>query len=210
MNTAETEIRAYLEILSSKEAVPGGGGASALAGSLGSALGLMVGNLTVGKKKYAAAEPEIRRVMEELVMLRESFLKLADRDAEVFAPLARAYGLPKGTEAERAEKDRIMEACLGDAAEVPLQILRTAAQVIPLLEILEEKGSIMAVSDVGVAVSLIRAAMTGAAMNIYINTGSMRDRKKAAAIDQETGQLLDVGRRDADALYERVLARLHS
>ena len=200
----------YLEVLSSKQPVPGGGGASALAGALGSALGLMVGNLTVGKKKYAEVEGEIKEYMEQLSQLREDFLRLADEDAVVFAPLAAAYGLPTETEEQRAYKDAVMEENLQRASLVPLSVMEATLKTIAVLEELEQKGSVMAVSDVGVAVQCARAALAGAVMNVYINTKSMKDRDKADDFNEEAYHMLTSGMARADEIYEKVLKRLQN
>lgn len=200
----------YLEVLSSKQPVPGGGGASALAGALGSALGLMVGNLTVGKKKYAEVEGEIKEYMEQLSQLREDFLRLADEDAVVFAPLAAAYGLPTETEEQRAYKDTVMEENLQRASLVPLSVMEATLKTIAVLEELEQKGSVMAVSDVGVAVQCARAALAGAVMNVYINTKSMKDRDKADDFNEEAYHMLTSGMARADEIYEKVLKRLQN
>lgn len=150
----EQVIEGFVEELSSKKPVPGGGGASAMAGALGTALGLMVGNLTVGKKRYAAVEAEVYERMTELTELQKEMLLLADEDARVFAPLAAAYSLPSGTEEEKAHKEAVMEENLRAASLVPLQIMEAAEKCISHLEFLEANGSVMAVSDVGVASSL--------------------------------------------------------
>lgn len=206
--TREQTIDQYLQVLSSKQPVPGGGGASALAGALGSALGLMVGNLTIGKKKYAAVEEEIKSDMERLEKLQQEFVRLADADAEVFAPLAAAYGLPVGTEEEKAYKAQVMEKNLLAASLVPLKIMETTIDMLSILRELEQKGSVMAVSDVGVAVQFARTALTGAIMNVYINTKSMQDRDKAEELNEEAGHMLTSGTAQADEIYEKVLARL--
>ena len=156
----EMQVEEFLEKLSSKAPVPGGGGASALAGALAAALGLMVGNLTVGKKKYAGVEARVKEIMEQLEQLREEMAGLAEKDAQVFALVAAAYALPSGTE------DTVMEANLLAASRVPLDAAQKAENLLVLLEELEEKGSVMAVSDVGVAVQMARAAITGAVMNV--------------------------------------------
>ena len=108
MNT----IQEFLAVLSSKAPVPGGGGASALAGALGNALGQMVANLTIGKKRYADVEEEICGLLMRMEGLQAEFVRLADRDAEVFAPLAQCYSLPAATPEERA-----WLAALGDRPE---------------------------------------------------------------------------------------------
>ncbi len=206
--TKEQTIEQYLQVLSSKQPVPGGGGASALSGALGSALGLMVGNLTIGKKKYAAMEEEVKGYMEQLERLQQKFIRLADEDAEVFAPLAAAYGLPSGTDEEKAYKDQIMEKNLLAASLVPLSIMETTVEMLLLLKELEQKGSVMAVSDVGVAVQFARTALTGAVMNVYINTRSMKNRDKAREMNEEASHMLTSGTAQADEIYGKVLERL--
>lgn len=206
--TKEQTVEQYLEVLSSKQPVPGGGGASALAGALGSALGLMVGNLTVGKKKYAGVEQDVKEYMRQLETLREEFLRLADEDADVFAPLAAAYGLPAETEEQRAYKDAVLEENLLRASLTPLSVMEATLQVIAVLEELEQKGSVMAVSDVGVAVQFARTALSGAVMNVYINTKSMKDRDKANDLNEEAYHMLTSGIARADEIYGKVLKRL--
>lgn len=198
----------FLEALSSKAPVPGGGGASALAGALGTALGLMVGNLTVGKKKYAQSEAEVVSMMERLKDLQRDMVRLADEDAEVFAPLAAAYGLPAGTDQEKAHKAEVMEKNLLAASLVPVKVMELAVESLGILKELEVKGSVMAVSDVGVAVQFARTAVTGAVMNVYINTKSMADRDRAGEINSRAAKALEQGIMLADEIYDRVLKRL--
>lgn len=202
--TGEQTIFDYLEVLSSKAPVPGGGGASALGGALGVALGQMVCNLTVGKKRYVQVEEEIRQHLSALLEIQKALVILADRDAEVFAPLAAAYGMPGETESQREEKDRVMEVNLMAATLVPLEIMEQSVEVINILEELEKKGSRMAISDVGVAVQFARTALTGAVMNVYINTKSMKNREKAEELNARAQGVLDLGVPKADAIYEGV------
>lgn len=205
---SEMKIQEFTDALSSRQPTPGGGGASALAGTLGTALGLMVGSLTVGKKKYADVEDDVKRVMGRLEQMQKRLLELADEDARVFAPLAAAYGLPTDTEEAQAHKAEVMAKCLLDASLVPVEIMKQASAALVLLEELEEKGSVMAVSDVGVAVQFLRTALTGAIMNVYINTKSMKDRELADRLNQEAGDMLNQGVEKADAIYGRILKRL--
>lgn len=202
------EIQEFTDALSSKQPTPGGGGASALAGTLGTALGLMVGNLTVGKKKYAEVEEDVQSVMARLADMQERLLVLADEDAKVFVPLAASYGLPSGTEEEKAHKAKVMEQCLLDASLVPVEIMRQSCEALVLLAELEVKGSVMAVSDVGVAVQFLRTAVTGAIMNVYINTKSMKDRETAERLNGEAAGLLKQGVEQADGIYNRIYERL--
>ena len=201
-------IQEFLDVLSSKEPVPGGGGASALAGALGNALGQMVSNLTIGKKKYALVEDEIKELAERMKGIQEQFTALADQDAKVFAPLAKCYSLPSGTEEEKAYKAEVMEARLLDASLVPMEIMEKAAEMLEIMDILADKGSRMAVSDVGVGVQFIRTALLGAVMNVYINTKSMKNREKAEEMNEKAERLIREGTEAADRIYQKVLGQL--
>ncbi|MCC8059528.1 MAG: cyclodeaminase/cyclohydrolase family protein [Clostridiales bacterium] len=201
-------IETWTNNLASKAPVPGGGGASALAGALAAALGQMVANLTVGKKRYADVEEKMRQSLAALDVLQQELLALADKDAEVFAPLAAAYALPAQTEEEKAKKAAVMEERLLDASLVPLQIMEKSFEVLDILQLLGQKGSRMAVSDAGVGAQMARAAMTGAVMNVYINTKSMKNREKADEINEKADQLLEKGTKLADEIYAAVTAVL--
>ena len=201
-------IQEFLDVLSSKEPVPGGGGASALAGALGNALGQMVANLTIGKKKYALVEDEIKELAERMKGIQGPFTALADQDAKVFAPLAKCYSLPSGTEEEKAYKAEVMEARLLDASLVPMEIMEKASEMLEIMDILADKGSRMAVSDVGVGVQFIRTALLGAVMNVYINTKSMKNREKAEEMNEKAERLIKEGTEAADRIYQKVLEQL--
>lgn len=198
----------FVEVLSSKAPVPGGGGASALVGAVGAALCNMVGNLTVGKKKYAAVEEELRGLMEQVTVIQNRFLQLIDEDAESFAPLAKAYGLPSATDEEKAEKAKVMEKCLNDACGVPLEIMDNCCKAIDLIEVFAAKGSVLAVSDAGVAAACCRSALKGASLNVYINTKSMKDRERAAELNQKCDEMIAVYGDKAEKLFESVLQKL--
>ena len=204
----EKKTTDFLDVLSSKEPTPGGGGASAAVGAFAAARGMMVTNLTVGKKKYADVEEEIAQISCQLEELRDKLVLLTDRDAEVFEPLAKAYSLPKETKEEKERKEEVMESALCDASIVPLEIMKTVFKVIELLQVLEEKGSKMAVSDVGVAVLFARAALEGASLNIYINTKLMKNRERAEKLNSEADGLTVRGRRLQEKIYARVLGKI--
>lgn len=206
--TGESQIWEYLDVLSSKAPVPGGGGASALGGALGDALGQMVVHLTLGKKKYAAVQEEMETFEQQLKELQGEFIRLADRDAEVFGPLAECYGLPCTTQEERGFKERVMEERLLTASCVPLEIMKRSQELLDIMEQLAEKGSVMAVSDVGVGVQFARTALLGAVMNVYINTRSMKNRQKAEEINLEAEKLVKEGTDKADCIYNKITQRL--
>ncbi len=201
-------IGSWGDALASKAPVPGGGGASALCGSLAAALGQMVANLTVGKKRYEDVEEEMQQSLFALNILQLELAALADKDAEVFAPLAAAYGMPSATKEEQEEKQRVMEERLLAASLVPLQMMEKTSAVLDILGLLEEKGSKMAVSDVGVAAQMARAALNGAVMNVYINTKSMKNRDQAEELNEKAEKLIAAGTEQADEIYGRVLKKL--
>lgn len=203
MSMNALSIRDFADSLASKASVPGGGGASALVGALGMALGTMVGNFTLGKKKYAAVEPEIRQLMEEAEDIRARLLECIDADAAAFEPLSRAYGIPK----DDPTRPEVMERCLRDAAAVPLQILELACRAVLLHRDFAEKGSVMMVSDAGTGVVFCWAAMYGAALNVKVNTKLMIDRDYAEALNQKVDELVDGHWQIAEAVYESVMGR---
>jgi formiminotetrahydrofolate cyclodeaminase len=200
----------FISVLASKDAVPGGGGASALVGAIGTALGNMVGSLTVGKKKYADVEADIIRLKGECDKLQAELLALIDKDAEDFAPLSKAYGLPANTDSEKAEKARVMEGCLKDACQTPLEIMRKCAQGIKICREFAAKGSRLALSDAGVGVAFCKAALLGASLNVYINTKAMTDRTYAVKVNKEAGSLITEYSAIADEVFGGVLQQLSS
>ena len=198
----------FIEVLASKAAVPGGGGAAALAGDIGMALGSMVCNLTTGKKKYAQSEEAIQEILEKAAKLEEELLSMIDKDAEGFFPLSKAYGLPTTTEEEKQYKAETMEKCLKVACEVPMNIVRLCYDSIKLHEELVDKGSKLAISDVGCGVQCLRAAILSGQLNVIINVNSMKDREYAEKIEKECNQLVDDGVKICDEVYEKVLVAL--
>ena len=198
----------FVEVLASKAAVPGGGGAAALAGAIGLALGSMVCNLTTGKKKYAQYEEAIQEILVKAGKLQEELLSMIDKDAEGFYPLSKAYGLPTSTEEEKKYKAETMEKCLKVACEVPMNIVRLCYESIKLHEELVDKGSKLAISDVGCGVQCLRAAILSAQLNVIINVNSMKDREYAEKIDKECNQLVEDGVKICDEVYKKVLVAL--
>lgn len=195
----------FVQVLSSKEPVPGGGGASALVGAVGNALGSMVGSLTLGKKKYKDVEAEIQDMMEESQRLQEQLLDLVQQDAEAFTPLAKAYGMPKETKAQQIEREKVLEQALKEACQAPLEIMEKCCQGIDLCGQFADKGSIMAISDAGAGTSFCRAALQSASLNVYINTKSMKDRAQAGEINEKADAMLAHYMKKADEILEQVL-----
>lgn len=208
MDFTKESCQNFVEVLASKAPVPGGGGASALVGAIGTALGNMVGSLTLGKKKYADVEEDIIALKAKCDNLQDKLLKLVMKDAEVFEPLSKAYGMPKETEEEKAAKAEVMAVVLKEASDVPLEIMECCCQSIDIMEEFAEKGSKLAISDAGVGVVMCKAALKGASLNVFINTKSMADRELAEGINKKAENMLDKYTAKADEIYESVLKRL--
>ena len=205
MNTAGYKIDEYVKELGSKAPVPGGGGASAVAGALSAALAGMVCNLTVGKKSYITVEEDVKKILADMNEHMESFIKLSDKDAEVFYPLSQAYGFKPQNDEEKKLHEENMEKLLFNAAMVPLDIMKEAYSMLGAIDFLAKKGSKLAVSDAGVAVSMLRSAVCGAMMNVVINVKYMKDRIKAKNILDEASELLENTMNKADTIYREVL-----
>ena len=194
----------FCKVLASKSPTPGGGGASALVGAVGVALGSMVCNLTSGKKKYAEIEPALQRIMAEAEDLRNQLTGLINRDAEAFEPLSKAYAIPTDDPNKQTE----MERCFKLACSVPMEIAKAAAKAIDLHLELAGYDTGFAVSDVGCGVVCCRAALEAAALNVYINTKYMSDRDYAKAAEDEMDALLDKYCPAADETYKTVLDKI--
>ena len=204
MEMLHKSVNEFTAALASRASVPGGGSASALAGALAAALGGMVGELTVGKKQYAAAEPILRELLGQAEELREALLACVEKDAAALAPLAEAYAKPKDDPA-RAET---LEVCLRAAAAPPMEVLELTARTVELLRSFADMGSPLAVSDAAVGAALAAAALRGAEINVRVNTRLMRDRTAAAALDDRARTIAESALRRAEAVYNDVYGRL--
>lgn len=201
MKLADKKCTEFINELKGKAPTPGGGGASALVGAVGMSLGNMVGSLTLGKKKYQDVQDKIELLMESANRIIDELMELIDKDAEAFEPLSKAYGIPKGE-----ERDAIMEDALRCASEVPLTIMEKCCEAIEVTEGFAKYGSRIALSDAGVAAACTKAALMGAALNIYINTSSMKDRKYAEDINKKADAMIREYGSHADKVYEEVLS----
>ncbi|MCQ2531618.1 MAG: cyclodeaminase/cyclohydrolase family protein [Saccharofermentans sp.] len=200
----EYSIDQFTNELSSAAPVPGGGGASALMGAVASSLCSMVANLTTGKKKYAEYQADIERILDRTAVLTDEISALIEKDAEAFEPLSKAYSIPK----EEPGRDEVLENALRVASDAPFEIVAKCEEVAAIVEELSVKGSRLAISDVGVAASALRAAVTGASMNVYINTKLMKDREYAAAMNAKTDAAVATVVAICDKAYELVLGGL--
>ena len=206
MAMSEYTINNFIRELSSDAPVPGGGGASGLVAAVGMSLGNMVMALTTGKKKYAEYQDEIDSIIANANSITRELLDAMDKDAVAFEPLAKAYGLPKSTEEEIAHRNKVLEEALVVASEAPLELMEKIVEAIKVTKRVAEIGSKLAISDAGVAVQCLKAALNGASLNVFINTKMMKDRDKADEFDKRADEMIRVGNEMADEVYAKVLA----
>ena len=200
----ERSCASFAEVLAARESVPGGGGAAALVGALGVALGSMVGNFTTGKKRYADVEDDIRRMLADGEAIRLTLLELVEEDAAAFYPLSQAYGIPK----EDPTRAQVLEDATKNACAAPVEMMRQIAKAIELLEEMGEKGSRMLLSDVGCGALLCRAALEAASLNVFVNTKTLADRAFAESVEAECDALLAEYGPRAEACAAKVMAHI--
>lgn len=200
MDMTLSNCRAFSEQLASASPTPGGGGASALAGALGAALGQMVCNLTVGKKKYAAVENQVQEACEKLDSLRLRLLDCVQKDEEAFQPLAAAYATPK----DDPKREEILEEATLVACQPPMEMMVLCAEALDLVAFLAEHGSRLAISDAGCAAAFLRCSMESASLNVFINTKSLKNREAAEALNQKADGLLQVYVPMAEKIFKTV------
>ena len=201
-------IQQFLDELASKSATPGGGSVAALMGAQSVALIGMVCNLTIGKPQYAEVEAEMQALLQKSEALREKLTGLIKADVDVFNRLMAAYGLPKETDADKLARSEAIQIVLKAATEVPLECARACAEAVELSRIAADKGSLGVISDAGAAVMAAYGGLKSAALNVYINTGSLKDRAFAETKLAELEAILKNVDVAVDEIYQTVKTKL--
>ncbi len=191
-----------MKVLASDAPAPGGGGAAALVGAIGTALGNMVGSLTVGKKKYADVQDEIIALKAKCDELQKQLLDQVEADEINFLPLAKAYGIPK----DDPTRDKVMEEATIIACSTPMKIMELCCEAIEAIRVFAEKGSRLAVSDAGCGAVCCKAALQSASLNVFINTKSLKNREVAEEMNKKANDMLDKYCAMADDIFATVRA----
>ena len=202
MDMTLATCREFVKVLASDAPAPGGGGAAALVGAIGTALGNMVGSLTVGKKKYADVQDEIIALKAKCDELQKQLLDQVEADEVNFLPLAKAYGIPK----DDPTRDKIMEVATIIACSTPMKIMELCCEAIEAIKVFAEKGSRLAVSDAGCGAVCVKAALQAASLNVFINTKTLKNREAAEELNAKCLGLLDRYCAMADEIFETVKA----
>jgi formiminotetrahydrofolate cyclodeaminase len=202
MDMTLATCREFVSVLASDAPAPGGGGAAALVGAIGTALGNMVGSLTVGKKKYAAVEAEIIELKAKCDALQKELLDQVEADEVNFLPLAKAYGIPK----DDPNRDAIMEEATIIACSTPMKIMELCCEAIGYIKVFADKGSRLAVSDAGCGAVCCKAALQAASLNVFINTKTLKNREKAEELNTKALTMLATYGAKADEIFNTVKA----
>lgn len=202
-------VRSYVQQAASDAPTPGGGSVAALSAALGNAMASMAGQFTVGKKKFAAVDAEVREILSTLAPLREELLQRMQQDSVAFAAIGAAYGLPRGSAEEKDARGVAIQKALTGAMEVPLAVMHACVQCLEPLPRLAEIGNPNLVSDTGVAAILLEAATRAAHLNVMINVVSLRDKQRARQVAAEADALLQRARTDQEQTIRLVRSTIH-
>lgn len=205
-------INSYVAQVASGAPTPGGGSVAALAGSLGSALTVMVGNLTIDKKVYGKLDDETKKEMEknfdELQKSVEKLNQIVDEDTKAFSGVMEAFKLPKETDEDKAKRTAAIQAGYKVALEVPLRCAEECFKALELQKVFAEHGNVNAITDVGVGALLAATGLEGALFNVTINLLSIKDTEYRNEMEKKVDRLLKDGTQLKEDLLKIVYGRL--
>jgi methenyltetrahydrofolate cyclohydrolase len=206
----QSSLDQFLDRLASGDPTPGGGSAAAIIGAMGAALVSMVCNVSFGKKGYETAEPELRSLLARSEELRRRLTAMVAEDIAAFGSLMAAYKLPKASDEEKSRRADTIQASLERATEVPLECARACSEVVDMARRAADLGYKHVISDVGVGVAAADAALRSAALNVYINAPSLKNRRLAASAVEEVERLARTSAAESEATYAAVRTKLES
>jgi methenyltetrahydrofolate cyclohydrolase len=204
----DISVESFLDALASSAATPGGGSAAAIMGGMGAALVSMVCNLTIGKKKYAEVEADMKDILAKAEDLRHRMTGAIQEDVRAFDTVMAAYGMPKETDSEKEARGETIQAALKQATEVPIRCCHLAREVIDLALVASEKGNLNVISDAGVGVLAAYAALRSAALNVYINAKMISDKSFVDAKLSELESLLAGAEATTEKAYDIVKGKV--
>lgn len=206
MSLTHKPLQIFLDELASGEAVPGGGSVAALSGSLAASLVAMVCRLTIGKKGYAAVNTEMETILPRAEELQRELRDLMQADIDAYTRVMDTYKLPKETDAQRTARSVAIQDALKHASDVPMRVATLCAEVLDLTRVVAEKGNKNAASDGGVGALMAEAGLRGAAFNVSINLGSIKDK---AYVSEHRARVAELVAR-ADQLKREILSIVES
>ncbi len=191
MNNSLTDltVKGFLDTTAGKDPVPGGGSISALCGSIAAALTEMVAGLTIGKKKYAEVEEQMKQLVERVQEIRQQLILDVDRDSEAYNVVFAAFQMPKDTDEQKAARSAQIQKATKIAANVPMEVARRVYSLLSDIEEVVSNGNQNAVTDGCVAMMSARNAIIGALFNVRINLTSIKDEQYVADMTAEADRL---------------------
>ncbi len=191
MGYVREPIQKYLDDAAAKLPAPGGGSIAAMVGALGASMSSMVANFTIGKKKYAGVEDEVKTLLEKAEAERKKLCELVDADVAAYSTVSNAYGMPKETDEEKAARSAAIRDACRVAMSAPMEAARSCAEVAAVCDRLVDIGNKNLITDVGVSVLAADAALKAAALNVEINLASVGDDEFADKTHEELNALLE-------------------
>jgi formiminotetrahydrofolate cyclodeaminase len=201
MSISSLSMDDFLTRLSSSDPTPGGGALAAVVGAMAAAMLAMVCNLTFGRPRYADVEAQVRDLLTETESWRQRLLDLADADADAYGAVSAAYRLPRGDEAERAQRAAAIEQSMHGATEVPVETMEASRRLLDLALLAAELTNVTTIGDVAVAAHVALGATRAASDQARLNVASLTDEQFAAAMTQRITAALA----DTDAIVARTL-----
>lgn len=205
MKLTDMQVKEFMSVLGSDEPAPGGGSASALAGSMGISLTKMVTELTMGKKKYAEYDQLAQDTQKEAARLQENLLQAIDKDTEAFNVVSAVFSMPKSTPEEKAARSAALQKALQGAAESPYEMMETCLEALRVTNKVVGKSNTNAASDLGVAALNLKSALQGAWLNVLINLSGIKDEAFVEKYRQDGTAVLNEGCQLADDIYNKIL-----
>jgi formiminotetrahydrofolate cyclodeaminase len=202
-------VGTFLDMLASSAPTPGGGSVAALSGAMAAGLVSMVCALSKGKKQFADDAEEIERIHAQAEALRGDLQTLAQQDVAIFSRLSAAYKLPRTTEADAASRQAAIQTVTRQAAEVPLRVARTVADLLPLCTALAPRCSRMIVSDIGVAAVLVHATLQSAILNVEINLAGLEDQRYVREVRAQIEDMLIGVSEEVEGIVQIVRSRIN-
>jgi formiminotetrahydrofolate cyclodeaminase len=201
-------VSTFLDELASSAPAPGGGSAAALGAAIGAALVSMVANLTVGKKKYADVEEDIQGILDRSETLRRKCEDLLEQDVAAYTKVSQAYKMARDTDEQKDARSAAIQEALKGATSVPMALAEACVEILKLCPESAEKGNVRAVSDVGVGALMAEAALRAAALNVWINLGSIKDEDFVQREGERLKALLEGKAQQKEEILKDVEAKL--
>ena len=201
-------VKGFAEETSRESPAPGGGTIAAYMGALGAALGTMVANLSSHKRGWDDRWNEFSVWADKGQVLMTELLHLVDEDTEAFNEIMKAFGMPKGTDEEKAARSAAIQAATLYATQVPLKTMKASFRAFEICEAMAKEGNPASVSDAGVGALAARAAVLGACLNVKINAASLKDREQAESLIAEANAIAQQANEKEQSIMKIVESKL--